>query len=121
MACPYCDHSKTHKHGKTSKEGIDKCAHCTRTFVNTFGTFYHWRQVSVDEVERIIQSQAEGISLRGISQINKCAYNTIVITVHAAAYRTQLVHNEAVKEIETDQVIADEMWSFVKNTETMRT
>ena len=72
-------------------------------------------------VEKILQSQAEGSSLRGISRINKRAYNTVVSIVHAAAYRAQLVHNEEVKEIETDQVIADEMWSFVKKTETLRT
>ena len=28
--------------------------------------------------------------------------------------KAQLVHNEEVKDVETDQVIADEMWSFVK-------
>ena len=122
MDCPYCDHLKTHKHGKTSK-GTQryKCAHCARTFVETFDTLYYWRQVSADEVESILQSQAEGSSLRGISRINKRAYNTVVSIVHAVAYRAQLVHNEEVKEIETDPVIADEMWSFVKKTETMRT
>lgn len=61
-----------------------------------------------------LYSQAEGSSLRGISRINKRAYNTVVSIVHAAAYRAQLVHNEEVKEIETDPVIADEIWSFVK-------
>ena len=38
----------------------------------------------------------------------------MVSIVHATAYRVQSVHNEEVREIETDQVIADEMWSFVK-------
>ena len=122
MDCPYCDHPKTHKHGKTSKGSQRyKCAHCTCTFVETFDTLYYWRQVSADEVEKNLQSQAEGSSLRGISRINKRAYNTVVSIVHAAAYRAQLVHNEEVKEIETDQVIADEMWSFIKKTEAMRT
>ena len=83
MDCPYCDHPKTHKHGKTSKGSQRyKCAHCTRTFVETFDTLYYWRQVSADEVESILQLQAEGSRLRGISRINKRAYNTVVSIVH---------------------------------------
>lgn len=34
--------------------------------------------------------------------------------VRAASQKAQLVHNEEVKDVETDQVVADEMWSFVK-------
>ena len=47
-------------------------------------------------------------TILSISRINKRAYDTVVNIVHAAVYRAQVVHNEEVKEIETDQVIADE-------------
>ena len=115
MDCPYCDHSKTHKHGKTSKGSQRyKCASCRKTFVETFDTLYYWRQVTPEEVDRILQSKAEGSSLRGISRINNRAYNTVVSVIHDAGYRAQLVHNEEVKDVETDEIVADEMWSFVK-------
>ena len=77
MDCPYCDYSKTHKHGKTSK-GTQryKCAHCHRSFVETFDTLYYWRQVSADEVEKILQSQAEG-----------AVYGALVASITSLQYR----------------------------------
>jgi hypothetical protein len=52
--------------------------------------------------------------LRGISRIVQRAYGTVVSLVRAASQKAQIVHNARVQQIETDEVIADEMWSFVK-------
>ena len=67
-----------------------------------------------EEIEAILQAHVEGVSLRGIARLTKRAYNTVVDVVRASSQKAQLVHNEEVKDVETDQVIADEMWSFVK-------
>lgn len=77
-------------------------------------TLYYWRQVTPEEVDTHSSPKAEDSSLRGVSRINKRAYNTMVSIIHDASYRAQLVHNEEVKEVETDEIIADEMWSFAK-------
>ena len=66
------------------------------------------------QVETNLQAHAEGSSLRGLGRIGKRAYGTVVDIVRTASYRAQLVHNEEVKDVECEQVIADEMWSFVK-------
>ena len=42
------------------------------------------------------------------------AYNTVVSLVRAASQRAQQVHNAQVQSVETDEVSADEMWTFVK-------
>jgi hypothetical protein len=58
--------------------------------------------------------------LRGISRIVQRAYGTVVSLVRAASQKAQIVHNARVQQIETDEVIADEMWSFVeKNRKTV--
>ena len=115
MDCPFCDHPKSHKHGKTSKgRQRFRCAACDRTFTETIDTLYYRRQVTPEQVETILQAHAEGSSLRGLSRIGKRAYGTVVDIVRTASYRAQLVHNEEVKDVECEQVIADEMWSFVK-------
>ena len=120
MDCPFCDHPKAHKHGKTSKGSQRyRCASCRRTFTDTFDTLYYRRQVTPEQVELILQAHAEGSSLRGISRIGKRAYGTVVNIVRKASYKSQLVHNEEVKDVECHQITADEMWSFVKKTETM--
>lgn len=70
MPCPLCGHEKVHKHGKTSK-GSQRylCPHCHQTFSETFDTLYYRRQVNPAEVHTILQSYAEGSSLRGVSRI----------------------------------------------------
>jgi len=45
--------------------------------------------------------------------MTKLAYNTVVSIVHAASHKAQLVHNQEVKTVKTEEVSADEMWSFV--------
>lgn len=115
MDCPFCDSPNSHKHGKTSKGSQRfRCAGCHRTFAETIDTLYYRRQVTLEQVEMILQAHAEGSSLRGISRIGKRAYGTVVNIVRTASYKAQLVHNEEVKDVECNQVIADEMWSFVK-------
>ena len=41
------------------------------------------------------------------------AYNTVVSIVRAASQKAQLVHNAEVQAVQTEEVSADEMWSFV--------
>lgn len=115
MECPFCEHPKAHKHSKTSKgHQRYRCPSCQQTFSDSLDTLYYRRQLSATEIERILQAHTEGVSLRGISRLSKRSYNTVVDVVRSASQKAQLVHNEEVKEIETEQVIADEMWSFVQ-------
>ncbi len=71
MKCPLYGHEKSHRHGKTSK-GSQRyfCPKCRQTFTDTFDTLYFRRQVSEEDVRIVLQSHAEGSSLRGISRIS---------------------------------------------------
>jgi len=115
MHCPLCDHPKTHKHGCTSN-GTQRfqCVQCKRTFVETLGTLYYRRQVTPEQGERILQTHAEGTSLRGTSRVTHRAYGTVVSLIRAASQKAQLVHNQEVRDVDCEQVVADEMWSFIK-------
>ena len=124
MKCPLCGHEKLHKHGKTSK-GAQRyfCLKCRQTFTETFDTLYYRRQVSEEEIRIVLQSHAEGSSLRGISRISRLAYDTVVSIIQAVAEKAQLVHNVEVQNVDTDAIAADELWSFVeknKNTACQR-
>jgi transposase-like protein len=110
MKCPFCDHERVHKHGKT-KKGVErfKCPACTNTFTETFDTVYYRRQVSETEIHTILQSHQEGVSIRGISRVSRRAINTVTQIVKQASEKAQLVHNQEVTEVETDGIAADEM------------
>ena len=115
MKCPLCGYEKPHKHGLTSK-GAQRyfCSKCRQTFTETFDTLYYRRQVSEEDVRIVLQSHAEGSSLRGISRISGLAYDTVVSIVQAASEKAQMVHNAEVQAVNTDAIGADELWSFVE-------
>ncbi|BDM80848.1 hypothetical protein AM10699_37150 [Acaryochloris marina MBIC10699] len=115
MQCPLCDHPTTHKHGKTSKGSQRyRCPHCHQTFSETFDTLYYRRQISSETIQAILQSHAEGSSLRGLSRITGVAYNTCVSVIRSASQKAQMIHNQEVQAVSTDVINADELWSFVK-------
>lgn len=115
MDCPFCEHPKPHKHGRTSKGSQRfKCANCHQTFTETIDTLHYRRRVPPEQIETILQAHAEGSSLRGLSRIGKRAYGTVVSLVRAASQKAQLVHNEAVQDVECEEIVADEMWSFIQ-------
>ena len=115
MQCPYCDHPKAHKHDCTSNGNQRfKCPQCGKTFTETINTLYYRRQVTPEEVERILQAHAEGTSLRGVVRVSHRAYGTVVDILRSASQKAQLVHNQAVQSVKTQEIVADEMWSFVQ-------
>ena len=120
MDCPFCEHPKPHKHGQTSKGSqCIHCANCQRTFTDTFDTLFYRRQVTPEQVDAIQQVHAEGSSLRGISRIGHRAYGTVVSIVRAASHKAQQAHNHEVQAVESGEIVADEMWSFVKKAKTL--
>ncbi len=42
------------------------------------------------------------------------------IIVRSIGYKAQLIHNEAVKDVDCAQITGDEMWSFVKKAHRLR-
>jgi lambda repressor-like predicted transcriptional regulator len=62
----------------------------------------------------VLQAHSEGTSLRGISRISRLAYNTVVSIIRASSSKAQLVHNDQVEAVETEEVSGDEMCSFVQ-------
>ena len=90
------------------------CPACKQTFSESLDTLYYWRRVSPQRVQQVLQAHSDGSSLRGIGRITGLAYNTVVRIVRAASTKAQLVHNNQVKQGMTEEVSADEMWSFVQ-------
>ncbi len=54
------------------------------------------------------------VAVLGVSRTTNIAYNTIVSLIRAASVKGQMVHNEEVQQIKTEQLAGDEFWSFVQ-------
>jgi transposase-like protein len=89
------------------------CPACHQTFSESFDSLYYRRHISSEQIRQVLQAHSEGSSLRGISRTTGLAYNTVVSIVRAASQKAQLVHNAEVQAVQTEEVSADEMWSFV--------
>lgn len=115
MECSLCGHTKAYKHGKMPN-GYQRycCPVCNQTFTERFDTLYYYRHVSPQQIRQVLQAHSEGSSLRGISRTTGLAYNTVVSLVRSASHKAQMVHNSEVKQVQTEEVSADEMWSFVQ-------
>jgi len=115
MECPLCGHVKAHKHGKMPN-GYQRyfCPACRQTFNERFDTLYYHRHVTPEQIRQALQAHSEGSSLRGISRTSGLAYNTVVSIVRAASQRAQQVHNGETEAVNTREICADELWSFVK-------
>lgn len=115
MKCRLCGHAQTHKHG-TMPNGHQRylCPECKQTFSESFDTLYYYRHVTPEQIQQVLQAHSEGSSLGGISRISGFAYNTVVSIVRSASLKAQLVHNHQVEQVQTEEVSADEMWSFVQ-------
>lgn len=114
MNCPLCGHVKAHKHGLIPN-GHQRylCPACKQTFSENFDTLYYRRHVNAEQIRQVLPAHSEGSSLRGISRTAGLAHNTVVSIVRAASQKAQLVHNAEVQAVQTEEVSADEMWSFV--------
>ncbi|MBW4490713.1 MAG: hypothetical protein KME12_23310 [Trichocoleus desertorum ATA4-8-CV12] len=82
-------------------------------FFRILDSLYYRRHISAEQIRQVLQAHSEGSSLRGISRTTGLAYNTVVSLVRAASQKAQLVHNAEVQAVQTKEVCADEMWSFV--------
>lgn len=80
------------------------CPCCQKTFNERFDTLYYRRQVSPEQIQQVLQSHAEGRSLRGISRLTGLAYNTVVSIVRAASQQAQSDHKAEVQAVETTEV-----------------
>jgi transposase-like protein len=85
------------------------CPVCHQTFTERFDTLYYYRQVSPEQIRQVLQAHSEGSSLRGISRTTGLAYNTVVSLVRSASHKAQMVHNREVKQVQTEEMSADEM------------
>ena len=76
-------------------------------------SLYYRRHVSPEHIRQVLQAHSKGSSLRGISRTTQLAYITVVSIIRAASQKAQLVHNQEIQAVETEEVSADELWSFV--------
>jgi transposase-like protein len=102
MRCMYCDHTKTHKRGKT-KRGKEKyqryvCEKCKKSFSELTGTIYEDRHLTPTDIDLILQYQNQGMNFTQVAKIvgvsPKAVSNLLKTTKQTVIDSTQSIHDQ---------------------------
>jgi len=69
-------------------------------------------KLSIEKRKQIIQLLVEGNSLRSTSRIADVSFNTVLKLVPQIGIACQKFHDETVKNVRSERIQADEIWSF---------
>ena len=115
VQCPLCGHPKAYKHGKLlAVSNATTVLYVNAPLLKPLIPFTTVGRLPQKTIRHVLQSPAEGSSLKSIARTTGLAYNTVVALVHAESVGWQHLHNGNVLAVDTDDVSVDEMWSFVK-------
>src|SRR6266700_2082378 len=94
------------------------CIACRRYFLETLGTIFHGKRVSVELIVRVIACLAEGLGIRGTARVFEVDPNTVLQWLVEAAeqlrvFSQHFLHNVSVRQVQLDELFA--LLSAVKN------
>jgi IS1 family transposase len=93
---------------------------CRRYFLETLGTLFHGKRVSVELIVRVIACLAEGLGIRGTARVFEVDPNTVLQWLVEAAEQLQafsqhVLHDVWVRQVQLEELCA--LLSAVKNGE----
>jgi len=103
-------------HGWSSKLRNIRCLRCTlcgKNFSERTGTPLFRTQLPTEKILQIAQHVVEGNGMRSTSRLCGVGLNTVLRLAHRAGEHARLFHDQAVQNVQVEQVQADEAWSFV--------
>src|SRR5207249_2260251 len=96
------------------------CVVCRRSLLETLGTLFHGKRVSVELIVRVIACLAEGLGIRGTARVFEVDPHTVLQWLVEAAEQLQAFARHVLHDVRVQQVRLDELFallSAVKNGE----
>jgi transposase-like protein/IS1 family transposase len=100
---------------------VFRCRNCLKTFNDRFGTAFYDLKTPSEKVSRAVQQVAEGLSFEAVARIEQIAPSTISNWMKRAVRQADLIDRELVRNIVTDWVELDEVYSFAGTKQPMET
>src|SRR4029077_6111814 len=96
------------------------CSRCKGYFLETHGTIFHGKRVSVELIVRVIACLAEGLGIRGTARVFEVDPNTVLQWLGEAAeqlraFSQYFLHDLRVRQVQMDELFA--LLSAVKDGE----
>lgn len=113
--CPHHGKSGTVvKSGKSGKNTIMYCCqYCKKRFSETYGTLFHHKHKDHKLITQVLQSLAEGGTIRGTGRVFEISKDTIITWLVEAGKHCAEVEKMLIGKFNFTQVQVDELWSFI--------
>jgi len=87
------------------------CVVCRRSFLETLGTLFHGKRVSVELIVRVIACLAEGLGIRGTARVFEVDPNTVLqwlveTAEQLRAFSQHFLHDVRVRQVQMDELFA---------------
>ena len=89
------------------------CTGCDGYFLETHGTLFHGKRVSVDLIVHVIGCLAEGLGIRGTARVFEVDPNTVLHWLVEAADQLQAFSRYFLCEIHVRQIQVDELYAVL--------
>src|SRR2546426_672282 len=89
------------------------CVVCRRYFLETLGTLFHGKRVSVELIVRVIACVAEGLGIRGTARVFEVDPHTVLQWLVDAAAQLQAFSRHVLHDVRVRQVQLDELFALL--------
>src|SRR5712692_693202 len=89
------------------------CSRCRGSFLETHGTIFHGKRVSVDLIVHVIGCLAEGLGIRGTARVCEIDPNTVLQWLVDAAEQLRAFSQHVLHDVRVQQVQLDELCALL--------
>src|SRR5215468_7513877 len=89
------------------------CSRCQGSFLETHGTIFHGKRVSVDLIVHVIGCLAEGLGIRGTARVFEADPNTVLGWLVQAAEQLRAFSRYFLHDLHLTQVQLDELFALL--------
>jgi len=90
------------------------CTSCEGYFLETHGTIFHGKRVSVDLIVHVIGCLAEGLGIRGTARVFEVDPNTVLGWLVEAAEQLRAFSQHFLHDVRVTQVQLDELYALLR-------
>ena len=113
MIAPACTHANSKKNGKDRKGNQRfKCCDCGKSFAESQPKPLDDMRIDLDKACMALGMLLEGMSIRATARLTGIDKNTISSLILTAGEKCKRFTEAVVKDVEANDVQADEIWSF---------
>jgi len=108
------------RYGKGKERILLYCRTCGKRFSSRMGTPFFGLKITDDKIRQIVHHAAEGVGVRATARLLGLGKDTVNRVILLAGEHCALVLSNLLSSLKMTEVQLDELWSFIKKREVLR-